>query len=47
MGGEINWPSLPWIAEMYGCDDFDNFVSLLVVIRNHKRSDDGSSSSDD
>lgn len=35
MGGEIQWAALPWIAEHYGCDDFDALVDLLVCIRAH------------
>lgn len=47
MGGEIHWPALPWLAEMYGCDDFDSFVAMLVLIRTHRQEHDGSSRTDD
>lgn len=37
MGGEIQWPALEWVAEMFGITDLDLFVRQLVVIRDHQR----------
>lgn len=36
MDGEVNWSALPFIAEMFGCDDLDGFVAALVAIRAHR-----------
>jgi hypothetical protein len=35
MGGEIQWPAVPWIAEWLGCDDVDELLEALVTIRDY------------
>lgn len=35
-GGEINWPALPWIAHMHGCDDLDTLCALLLAMRDRR-----------
>lgn len=35
-GGEIQWAAVPWVAEMYGCDDLDTLCRLLGHVRNHR-----------
>lgn len=37
MGGEIQWHALEWVAEIFGIQDMELFVHLLVAIRDHQR----------
>jgi hypothetical protein len=39
MGGEIQWPAVPWLAELYGVVDLDGLVELLLAIRKRKAED--------
>lgn len=35
MGGTIDWAALEYVAERFGVEDVDLFVTQLIAIRDH------------
>jgi hypothetical protein len=35
-GGDVQWAAMPWVAEMFGCDDLDALCALVGHVRNHR-----------
>jgi len=39
LGGELDYVQAAMLAELYGVEDFDLLIELLVKIRDHGRDD--------
>ena len=37
MGGTLDWPALPVIAELLGVADIERFIHELILIRDFKQ----------
>jgi hypothetical protein len=38
MGGQIEWPALEILAEVYGVEDIEMLIRALLAIRQYKES---------